>query len=258
VVSIKTKKAKITAKEMKRDPMWEFYAKTAEKVSPHKQQLIYGVVGIGAAIALGAIIYLIMNFQTGRGQEAFARALEIHNAQVIQPGSDTPKNTNKKSYTDEQQKYKDAAAAFDSVASSYSSFREISKYYAAINRAHFDQPKAQAELEQLSKDKSDVGFWSRMGLAELYASSKQPDKSIEVYQQLKDNPGPVQKSLILYNLGRLYERQGKNAEAVQAYVESATANRSSDEGRKSVERINVLDPAAAKKLPPEKKEEAEG
>jgi tetratricopeptide (TPR) repeat protein len=257
VVSIKTKKAKISPKEMKRDPMWELYEKTAGKIEPHRPKLIKGIAVIAGAIALAAIVYMIMGFQTGRGQQAFARALEIHNAQVVLPGSDTEKNksSTKKTYTDEQQKYKDAAAAFDSVASSYSSFREISRYYAAVNRVHFDPAKAQNELEQLSKDSSDVGFWSKTALAELYAATNQPDKAIEVYQKLKENSGPLPKSLVLYNLGRLYERQGKTQEAVQAYVETATANRSSDEGKKAQERLNALDPEAAKKLPPEKKDD---
>lgn len=255
MVSIKTKKAKITVKEMKRDPMWELYDKVYMKVEPYKQKIIYGIVGVAAAIALGALVYTFMNFRAAEGREAFARALEIYNADVVKDASDRNPNSIKKTYADEQQKYKEAAAAFDGVASSYSSQRELARYYAAVSRSHIDPAKAQTELEELAKGSSEVAYLSKVALAELYASKDQHDKALAGYQLLKDTPGPFSKSLMYYNLGRMYERQGNNPEAAKAYFEAASADRDSSEGKKSEERLKAIDSAMADKLPAEKKED---
>jgi tetratricopeptide (TPR) repeat protein len=259
VSSPKAKKGKLTVKEMKRDPMWDLYENVNSKIAPYKQQLIRGAIGLVALVAIGSLGYVLINYFNSRGQEAFGQALEIYNAQVIAPGSDAEKNKNsaKKSYPDEQQKYKEAAAAFDNVAASYSSHRDIAKYYAALSRTHFDPAKAQSDLEAMSKENTEIGFWSKVGLAESYAAAGQFDKAVATYQQLKDNPGPLPKSLVLYNLGHLYERQGKSKEAIEAYYQSASADRSSAEGKKAHDRLNVLDPATAKKVPPEKKEDSD-
>ncbi|MEW6733979.1 MAG: tetratricopeptide repeat protein [Acidobacteriota bacterium] len=251
MVSVKAKKGKITVKEMKRDPMWELYEKVTVKLEPYKEKIVYGVIGVVIVIVLGSLITLLMSYMSSRGQEALAKALEIYNSPVAAAGSEALQNKAKKSYTDEQQKYKEAAEAFDKVAADYSSQKEVARYYAALSRSYFDAAKAQTELEELAKSNSDVGFWSKVALAESYAASDKADRAIAIYQQLKDNSGTLPKSLVFYNIGRLYERQKNTAEAIKAYFESASADRSSAEGKKANERLNVLDPATAKKLPPE-------
>jgi tetratricopeptide (TPR) repeat protein len=256
VVSTNPKKGKITAKGLRHDPLWDLVGTLNDKIGPHKQTLIYGVLGVVGAIVLGSIVYMVMNMQSSRGQAALASALEIYNAPVVTAGSEEAKNSaGKKTYPDKQQKFKEAATAFDGVANNHSSYEKIARYYAAMSRTHFDPAQAQTQLEALKGESSEVGFWSKIGLAELFSATGQIDKAIAAYQELKENPGPLPKSLIFYNLGLLYERQGKNAEAIDAYFKSASDNRKSAEGRKSNERLNVLDPATAKKLPVVKEEE---
>jgi tetratricopeptide (TPR) repeat protein len=257
VVSPKTKQGKVNIKQSPTDPLWELFYNVSAKLEAYRQTLVYGAIAVVAAVILGSIIYMFVNSQRSQGQEAFAQALDIYNAPVVKAGSDDAKNipAGKKTYPEQQQKFKDAATAFDNVANNHSSFATLARYYGAMSRTHFDQSKAQSELEALSKESSDVGFWSKIALAELYAASGQNDKALSAYQQLKDNSGPLPKSHILYNLGRIYERAGKNPEAIDSYFQSAQADRSSGDGRKSVERLNVLAPDKVKNLPPEKKEE---
>lgn len=242
-----------TARPVYDDPLWNLYDSVYLKIEPKRKQILYGVGLFIGLILVGSLAYGVISTQIASAQEDLAVALEIYKADVIKPGSEEEKNKNpaKKSYTDEQQKYKEAATQFDKVAANHSSYREIANYYAAMSRTHFDVSKAQTDLENLSKTNSDVSLWSKIGLAELYASTGQTDKAITTYQQLKENSGTLPKSLVLYNLGRLYERQGNTKEAVDAYTEAAKDNRSSAEGRKAYERLNILDSAAAQKLPSE-------
>lgn len=233
----------------------DFYENTVTRIEPYKKQLVYGAVGLVGAIVLFAIVSMVMSYQSSQSQAALARALEIYNAPIVTPGQDAERFKGKKTYADKQQKYKEAAAAFDDVAANHSAVRDVARYWAAMSRAQFDPTKAQTDLEALSKESSDIGFWSKIGLAETYAATEQTDRAIGLYQQLKDNSGPLPKSVILYNLGRLYERQNKTTEAIDAYFQAASANRSSDEGRKSEERLNVLAPDKVKTLPAEVKNE---
>lgn len=242
-----------TARPVYDDPLWNLYDSVYLKVEPKRKQILYGFGLFIGLILAGSLAYGIISSRVAASQEAFANALEIYKADVIKPGSEEDKNKNpaKKFYTEEQQKYKDAAQEFDKVASSYSAYREVANYYAAMSRTHFDQAKAQTDLEALSKNTTEVALWAKIGLAEHYAATGQTDKAIATYQTLKEGNSVLPKSMILYNLGRLYERQNNMAEAINAYTEAAKANRSSAEGRKSYERLSFLDSAAAEKLPPE-------
>lgn len=235
------------------DPLWNLYDTIYMKIEPRRKQITYGVSFFIGLILVGSLAYGIMSSRTAQAQADFGLALDVYKADVIKPGSEEEKNRNpaKKSFTDEKEKYKQAATDFDKVAENYSSYREVSRYYAAMSRTYYDPAKAQTDLEALSKGSSDVSLWAKIGLAELYAATGQTDKAITAYQGLKENSGTLPKSIVLYSLGRLYERQGNNTEAIAVYTEAAKANRSSAEGRKAYERLNVLDPVAAGKLPPE-------
>jgi predicted negative regulator of RcsB-dependent stress response len=193
-----------------------------------------------------------MEYRMNTAQKALSGALEIYNSPVVAANSPEAKESKKKTYTDEKEKYKQAAQAFETVANSYSVVGSLARYYAAISRSHFDPPKAQTELEAISKETSEIGTWAKVSLAESYAANEQVDKAIAIYQQIKDGNATLPKTLVLYSLGRLYERQSKTNEATEAYVQTATADRNSSEGRKAIERLNIIAPEKVKNLPPEK------
>lgn len=258
MAAAESKKGKTEPKKVAyQDPLWSFFDNTVDKIVPHRQTILYGIVGLIAILVIGSIAYTISSHQQNNAQAALSQALEIYNAEVASATPPPPgtQNSKKKTYPDEQQKYKEAATAFDNVAANYSSISGLARYYAAMSRTHFDQAKAQTDLEALSKEGGDVGFWARVGIAELYAATGQTDKAITAYQQFKDNPGSLPKSVIYYNLGYLLERAGKNTEAADAYFQAASADRSSAEGRKADDRLTVLNPDLKKKLPPEKKDQ---
>lgn len=237
-------------KAIRQDPLWELYGK---EIEPRWRQLVYWGGIAGLVIVIGALVYGLFSMRITNSQKALAQALEIYNADVAKPAgaeAEAP-NPNKRTYPDEKQKYQEAATAFDNVATNHATYKDIASYYAALSRTHFDPAKAQTDLEILSKNDSDIGFWSRLGLAELYAATGQTEKGIEVYKQLKTTPGPLPKAVLLYNLGRLYERANKSTEAVDVYLESIKMDSASAEGRQSRERLNLIDPAAISKLPPE-------
>ncbi|MBI4852281.1 MAG: tetratricopeptide repeat protein [Acidobacteria bacterium] len=235
------------------DPLWNLYDSIYLKLEPRRKEITYGVSLFIGLILVGSLAYGIMSSRTAQAQAAFGLALEVYKAEVVKPGSEEAKaiSPGKKTFADEKEKYKQAATQFDKVATDYSTYREVANYYAAMSRTYYDPAKAQTDLEAISKNNSEVALWAKIGLAELYAATGQTDKAITAYQALKDNSGSLPKSVVLYTLGRLYERQGNNAEAINVYTEAAKANRSSTEGRKAYERLSALDPAAAEKLPPE-------
>jgi tetratricopeptide (TPR) repeat protein len=235
------------------DPLWNLYDSIYLKIEPRRKEITYGFSIFIGLILASSLAYGIMSSRAAQAQAAFGLALETYKADVIKPGSEEAKNISpgKKTFPDEKEKYKQAATQFDNVSANYSTYKEVASYYAAMSRTFYDTAKAQSDLEALSKNNSDVGLWAKVGLAELYAATGQTDKAITSYQALKDNSGALPKTVILYTLGRLYEKQGNNTEAVNMYSEAAKADRSSSEGRKAYERLNVIDPAAAEKLPPE-------
>lgn len=252
----KAKPAKVKqVKQDFHDPLWELYYKYEAKIMEKKGTIINTFIGVLAVLVVGGVVVAFFNYRKAKGQEAMAGALEIYNAPVVKP--EEVKDAKTKVYTDAQQKYKEAATAFDAVASAYSEQAQTARFYAAISRIHFDQPKAQAELEALSKESGDLGFWAKLALAESYTASGQYDKALASYNQMKDSPGQLTKALMLYNIGTIYELQGKRKEAADAYFQSASAARSSSEGRKAASRLEALDAELFKKLPEEKPTEGE-
>ncbi|MEM4251857.1 MAG: tetratricopeptide repeat protein [Candidatus Bathyarchaeia archaeon] len=237
------------------DPLWEFYYKHEAKIMEKKGVIINAAIGVLAVLVLGGAVIAFLNYRKAKGQEAMASALEIYNAPVVKP--EEVKDAKTRVYTDAQQKYTAAAAAFDAVAAAHSGQAQTARFYAAISRNHFDQPKAQAELEALSKESGDLGFWAKVALAESYTASGQYDKALALYNQMKDNPGQLTKALVLYNIGAIYELQGKRKEAADAYFQSASNARSSSEGRKAATRLESLDAELFKKLPEDKPAEDE-
>lgn len=256
--SAKTKQGKIKTVEANiQDPLWGVLENFVDLFEKKKQTIIYAALGVIGVVIIGSIIYGINSYQKGKAQEAFSKALEIYNAEVIKPGTTENVKKSQKTYLDEKQKYKEAAEAFDRVAADHSSVATPARYYAALSRTHFDATKAQTELEQLSKQSSEVSDLAKMALAESYIAANQLDKAIETYKQMKEGSAKLSKSLIFYNIGRLYERQGKTKEAVDQYFQAASTDASSEEGRRAKDRLESLDPETAKKLPPEKKEESD-
>ncbi|MCS6884210.1 MAG: tetratricopeptide repeat protein [Acidobacteriota bacterium] len=238
-----------------RDPLWEFYYKHEAKILAKKDLAIKAAAALVIATILAAGINLFLNYKRSQGQEALAKAFEIYNASVVKP--EEVKDAKGRVYTDREQKYKEAAAEFDKVAATYSDQARLARFYAALSRKHFDINKAQSEFEALSKEADDLGFWAKVALAETYAAAGDYDKALSLYNQMKENPGQLTKSLILYNIGALLELQGKTKEATEAYFQSATLARSSTAGRKAASRLEALDEELYKKLPEDKPEAEE-
>jgi hypothetical protein len=228
-----------------------------------------------AKIALGTLalvviiggVYWFYSYNKANAEKAFADALAIYNAEVKDPKAvkdpaNEPKPIpGKKVYDDEKKKYAEARTAFQN-AGKYSSQSFMSRYYAAICQLKLEKDKGIAELRDLTATEGVVGQLSTVALADALASDGKTDEAIALYIKLKDlaakaGPGKsvIAPEVISYTLGQLYESQQKNPDAIKAYEEAAKSKAATRIAQQAYERIAVLDPEAARKLPTPKSDD---
>lgn len=247
---------KLSKQELKREPAFNVWLRGVQhRIEEAGPTLIKPVIGIALALVVIGGIYLFYNYNYTKAEVAFAKALDVFNAEVKDPKDLPTTPTFKRYYTNEQQKYQEALAAFEQAAG-YSSQREKSRYYAALCRLKLDPPKGQQELKALADGEGQVSQMARYALAGSYVSTGQIDTAIETYSQLKGiieknkgigaviSPGSIQ-----LTLGNLYELQGKVPEATKAYLEVIKINPRSRMAQDAFVRLMVLDPENARKMP---------
>lgn len=250
---------RLSKQELKREPAFNVFLRSVQNRLEHLGGNLLKV-GAGVLIAIVAIggIYAFYSYNRSKAQTAFAKALDLFNAEVKDP-KDVPSGPIVKRYfTDEQQKYKEAASAFETAAQ-YSSQRELSRYYEALCFLKTDVPQGQAKLKTLAEGTGQVSQMARLALAQSLESTGQADNAIELYKQLLDiwekTKGDgviVSPQVVQLSMGRIYEAKGSTAEASQCYVKTIGLARSSRVAIEAYERLSKVDPETARKIQPPK------
>jgi tetratricopeptide (TPR) repeat protein len=246
------RKKKVSVKEMKfkHDPMIRFYDKTQDWLQERGRPLVIAVGVIAGLILLYAAGKYYFDYRKSNAEAAYAQALEKFIAPVQDPTAPSTTPPTGKYYTDEQTKWREAAEAFESLASDYSSYYgAIARYYAGASYVHFDRDKGMSLLEQVANmNEQPTSDLARLALAENYAANDDNEKAISLYQQLLSS-APNLKPAVEVGLGRVYEKTGDLEKAVEAYLEAAKPDRSSGAGAEAEKRLSAIAPDRLKDLP---------
>lgn len=239
-------KGRISAQQLKHDPLMQQYLTTRSWVQSRSRQLLTGLVVVAAVTAVVLIFWFFTSSRQRAAAEQLSNAFKISNAIVA-----NPKPPNVEAFATEDEKHRRAFEAFDKAARDYPSYYgDLARYQAAMHQMYFEPEKAEATLKQLAGEDSAVGAQARLALAERYEATGKLDEAAATYQQLKTKPGDVPPILIDLGLARVYEAQGKTSEAADLYFNVAKESRTSPAGTVAVTRLTVLDPARAEQLPP--------
>lgn len=255
-------------------------AAPAEKVTyvdPFQQQVIPKIEGFGKkfegkgrtilyGIAALAVLLLIVFFamrwsrgSNGAAQAALGDAIETSQAPISATGP-APGST-AKSFKSEQERANAAIEEFQAVADKFGgSVGEKARYFIAVNKLAVDRPAGVQELEGLANGTSDTAKMAKFALAQTRADDNRVDEAIALYQELLGMNDPlIAKDTLNFEIGKLYEKQGKKQEAADIYFNIAkAASEAKDMDGKPVtptqtateakDKLKQLDPERAKQI----------
>jgi len=248
------RKSKVSVKEMKfrHDPMIRFYEKTQEWLQEKGRPFVIAVGIIAGIIVLYAVGSYFFDYRKAKAENAFAEAVEKFNAPVQDSTTPTTTPSAGQTYGDEQTKWQESAEAFERLASDYSGYYgTIGRYYAGVCYLHIDRDKGISLLEQVAGKKDQpTSDLARLALAENYAANDDNEKAISLYEQLLRSSTNL-KPAVEVGLGRVYEKIGDTEKAVEAYLEAARPDRSTDAGSEAEKRLAAIAPDRLKELPPQ-------
>lgn len=244
-IKVRKKKVRITTRELKHDAFRDRYEHFAAWVTRHRRQIIRTALGVFALLALVIGTVAVTAYRQERAEKALAEAYEIFTAEV----TSSPADPGRRTYTSEEQKYRDARDAFSRLARTYPSYRELAEYYAALCQLRLNPSEGQADLERLAEGKGHTARLARLAVAEHLLATGKAASAEKHYRRLLEDPGELPEAPLKLGLARALEVQGKKADAIELYVKIATEYRTHDAGRTARERLADLDPAALERVP---------
>ena len=235
--------------KFKHDPMIRFYERTQDWLQERGRPFVIAIGIIAGVVLLYVAGSYFFEYRKTKAETAFAEAVEKFNAPVQDPASSSAPPTGK-FYNDEQTKWQESADAFERLANDYSSYYgAIGRYYAGVCYLHIDRDKGISMLEQVAgKNDKPTSDLARLALAENYAANDDNEKAISLYQQLLSSSANL-KPAVEVGLGHVYEKAGDKEKAVEAYLEAAMPDRSSEAGMQAEKRLQALAPDRLKELP---------
>lgn len=241
-------KGRITAKELKHDPLMDQYLTTRSWIQARSRPLLLGLT-VAAVIGAAILIFWLVTSRRERGAaESLSEAFKVAEAIVANP---VPPNTPGYAFTSEDEKNRKAFEAFDKAARDYPSVHgDLARFSGAMFQIKFDAQKAEVTLKELAAKNSAISPQAKLALAERYEASGRLDEAIAAYNELKTKPGDISPLLINFSIARVYEAQGKNKEAADMYFSVAKDSKSVGIGTVALTRLSTLDPSRLTELPP--------
>jgi tetratricopeptide (TPR) repeat protein len=248
--SLTLAKGRVSAQQLKRDPLMEQYVATSAWAKGNSRPLLKWLTIVIVVAAVAWIAWMVMSRRANNAAEELAEAFRWNDATVANP---IPPNAAAYYATSEDEKHRKAYEAFTKAANDYPSYHgDLARYYGATHQLFFEPDKAEATLKELSQKDSDVGSQARLALAQRYEAVGKNEEALAEYQKLKAKPGGVSTALIDFNTARVYEAMGKTKEAVDLYFSIANNKdvRSAGIGLSAVSRLTALAPEKVDQLPP--------
>lgn len=211
---------KLTREDLRRDEVMETVGKGFQYVSSHRKGTVEAVaIGVGLAILVGAFAF-VRSYRESQASAHLSKALDILGAPLAgQPTLDS----SVKPYANAAAREADAAKELKAAAamSATRASREASVILAARGGSGKD---GVSNLENYARGNRDaVGAAAELSSIRLLASEGKISEAIEKTKQAIDSSRPpVAKDVLLYELGRLYEKNGAPADAKGAYQRLAS------------------------------------
>ncbi len=185
--------------------------------------ILYGIAAVAVLIIL---VMLFMNWSRRSGaaaQTALGKAIEISQAQISETG--TPAGSTAKTFKTEKERAEAAIAEFQIVADKFGGdVGEKARYFIAVNKLEIDRPAAIHELEGLSGASTPVGKMAKFALAQTRVNDNRVDEAVALFQELAGLENSlVAKDTLNFEIAKIYEKQGKKAEAADIYFNIAKA-----------------------------------
>lgn len=229
-------------------------------IGSHRRNLLYGL-GILAVVAASVVAYFVWTARNeAAGQLALAKAIEFHDA--IISNSPTPTGSVRKQFRSAQERAQAAIPEFQIVAEQYGGhIARKAKYFIAINQLTLDRAVGISELEALAGSDDHVGKLAKFTLAQTRVDDGRLDEAATLLTELaNESDAVVSKDSVNFELAKVYEKQGKTAEAVNVLFEIAKASsEAKDADGKPLppgpvaiaakDKLQKLDPEKAKEVP---------
>jgi tetratricopeptide (TPR) repeat protein len=244
----------------------EFQTGVGKKVEDFSHRLegkgknfLYALGALAVLAALIGIFYAYNRRSTNAAQTALGKAIETSQSQVTD--EPVPAGSTLKTFKTEKDRAEAAINEFQAVADKYGNpVRDKAKYFVAVNRLFVDRAAAAAELENLSKTGGEVGTLSKFALAQAKTDDGKLDEAAALYKELAGSSDPIlAKDTINFELAKIYEKQGKTAEAADLYygiAKPASEAKDLDDkpvpmsetAREAQQKLETLNPEKAKEI----------
>lgn len=239
-------KGKISAQQLKHDPLMDQYVKSSEWVRERRQSLMTWLA-IAALLLVGFFgVRWYLNNQANKAAAALSEAFAWNNAIVQDPLP--PARAGQKAVRTEEEKHRKAFEAFEQAVSYHS---DLARYNGALHQLYFDPTKAEATLKTIAEGSSGVSSQARLALAERYRTTGKFNEALAEYKKLKDKPGDVAALLIDFGMAQTHQAMGQKQEAVDIYFNIAKESAKTNIGTKALTELTKLDPARVDQLPAE-------
>jgi predicted negative regulator of RcsB-dependent stress response len=231
-----------------------------KKLEGKGRTILYAIGALILLVLIGLFVARWMNKSGSAAQAALGKAIETSQAQVTD--APQPATATQKTYKTEKERSEAAIAQFQQVVDQYGgSVAEKAKYFIAVNKLFVDRPAAISELEQISSGSSDSAKMAKFALAQTRVEDNRLDDALNIYQELANMSDPiVAKETINFEIAKIYEKQGKKDQAVEAYFNIAKnaaeakdmdgkPARMSQTASDAKDKVKELAPEKAKEIP---------
>jgi hypothetical protein len=223
------------------------------------KNILYGLAALAVLALLIGIFYVYNRRSNTQAQTALGKAIETASAQVTD--SPLPAGSTAKTFKTEKERSEAAISEFQTVADKFGGdVGDKAKYFVAVNKLKIDRAAAVSELETLASKSGEVGKLAKFALAQAKTGDGDLDRAAALYQELAGTDDAVlAKDTINFELAKIYEKQGKKAEAADLYFNIAKAASEakdldgkavtlSQTAREAKEKLEQLNPEKAKEI----------
>lgn len=223
------------------------------------RNILYGLAAVAVLAVLIGIFFAWNRRSDAAAQTALGKAIETSQAQVS--ASPPPAGFTGKTFKTEKERSEAAISEFQAVVDKFGNpTKDKARYFVAVTRLKIDRAAAVPELEELSKSSGEVGTLSKFALAQAKADDGKFDEAVALYNELNGLSNPIlAKDTINFEIGQIYQKQGKTGEAADIYfniAKTASEAKGTDDkpipmsqtAREAKDKLEELNPERAKEI----------